>query len=157
MPAGRPTDYKEEYIEQARAIISVMGSTNVELAAIFGVDDRTLYRWQQEYPEFCQAIKDAKDDYDTKNVEASLRQRAIGYSHPDTKFATHEGVITDQREFTKHHPPDPTSAIFWLKNRNPKRWRDKQEVEHSGAMGVVNMTTDEYKQARSEMLADDDC
>ena len=39
MPAGRPTDYKEEYIEQARAIISVMGSTNVELAAIFGVDD----------------------------------------------------------------------------------------------------------------------
>jgi len=23
-------------------------------------------------------------------------------------------------------PPDVTACIFWLKNRNPKRWRDAQ-------------------------------
>ena len=25
----------------------------------------------------------------------------------------------------KHYPPDPISAIFWLKNRQRKKWRDK--------------------------------
>lgn len=31
----------------------------------------------------------------------------------------------------KHYPPDPTSMIFWLKNRQPQDWRDKTEVELS--------------------------
>jgi len=29
----------------------------------------------------------------------------------------------------KHYPPDTTAAIFWLKNRQPAKWREKQEVE----------------------------
>ena len=48
-----------------------------------------------------------------------------------------------------------SAAIWWTKAR--MRWTEKQEVEHSGAMGVVDMTVDEYKQARLEMLGDDDC
>jgi len=35
-------------------------------------------------------------------------------------------------------PPDPTSMIFYLKNRRPDRWRDKQEVEHKGDL-IVNI------------------
>ena len=29
-------------------------------------------------------------------------------------------------------PPDTTAAIFWLKNRQPDKWREKQELAHSG-------------------------
>ncbi len=27
------------------------------------------------------------------------------------------------------HAPDTTACIFWLKNRKPAEWRDKQDVE----------------------------
>ena len=28
--------------------------------------------------------------------------------------------------------PDTTACIFWLKNRQPKEWRDKSEIEVPG-------------------------
>ena len=31
-------------------------------------------------------------------------------------------------DFIEHFPPDPTSMIFWLKNRQPDKWRDKRET-----------------------------
>ena len=34
----------------------------------------------------------------------------------------------------KQMHPDVTAQIFWLKNRKPGQWRDKQEVEHSGGL-----------------------
>ena len=40
--------------------------------------------------------------------------------------------FTDEKEVDKHYAPDATAAIFWLKNRQPDKWRDKQEVEQSG-------------------------
>ena len=39
-----------------------------------------------------------------------------------------QGEITET-DITKHYPPDPTSMIFWLKNRRPDRWRDKQSID----------------------------
>lgn len=44
-------------------------------------------------------------------------------------------------------PPDTTAGIFWLKNRKPKDWRDKQEVELSGNVGM----TDALKKARERV------
>ena len=38
---------------------------------------------------------------------------------------------------TKHYPPDPTSMIFYLKNRRPDRWRDKQELAGSLALSAL--------------------
>lgn len=35
--------------------------------------------------------------------------------------------------------PDTTAAIFWLKNRRPDLWRDKQHTELSGET-VSNLT-----------------
>ena len=28
-------------------------------------------------------------------------------------------------------PGDVTSQIFWLKNRRPDKWKDKQELDHT--------------------------
>lgn len=28
----------------------------------------------------------------------------------------------------KHYPPDTVAGIFWLKNRQPDKWREKQEI-----------------------------
>ena len=153
---GRPTVFDERFIEQARIIGANLGSTNIQLAAIFGVAESTLYEWIALYPALSEAIKAGREHYDNNLVQGSLRQRAVGYSHPDVHISNYKGEIT-QTPITKHYPPDATSMIFWLKNRDPNRWKDKQDIEHSGVMGVVNMNTDEYKQARSEMIVIDDC
>jgi len=42
---------------------------------------------------------------------------------------------------TKEVQPDTTAQIFWLKNRRPEAWRDKQEVEHSGTMKLEDFFT----------------
>jgi len=69
-------------------------------------------------------------------VVRSLFQRACGYSHPEDKIFQHEGnpVVVPT---TKHYPPDATSAIFWLKNRDPANWRDKVEHEVELPEGVT--------------------
>jgi hypothetical protein len=32
--------------------------------------------------------------------------------------------------YEEHRPPDVGAAFIWLKNRDPDRWRDVQNVEH---------------------------
>lgn len=52
-------------------------------------------------------------------------------------------------EKTKEVVPDTTAQIFWLKNRRPDKWRDKQDIEHTGNMTVNNpmkdLTTEELR------------
>lgn len=134
---GRPTDYRQEYAVQAEKLC-MLGATDAEMADFFQVTDRSINRWKLAHPEFCQALKRGKMLADAE-VANRLYGRAMGYSCPETKFATFEGMITDQREITKHYPPDTTAAIFWLKNRQPGKWRDKIDHEHefTGDLHVV--------------------
>lgn len=124
---ARPTNYKPEFAEQARKLCE-LGATDMELADFFKVSDRTIYRWQTQFPEFCQALKAGKDFADER-VERSLYHRATGYTFDSEKVFQFQGRIV--RAKTKEHaPPDTTAMIFWLKNRRPEAWRDKSEVHH---------------------------
>lgn len=130
---GRPPKYKPSFAEQA-AKLCLLGATNADLADFFTVSIRTVERWTVEHEDFCRAVKEAKDTADAK-VERSLFQRAVGYSFDSEKiFNGKDGVVrADTRE---HVPPDVTAQIFWLKNRQKERWRDKQEVEASGTLTI---------------------
>lgn len=128
MPAGRPSTYKPEFVAQAQKLCA-LGATDVELADFFGVSDRTIYRWQAEHEEFCQALKAGKDSADER-VERSLYHKAVGYSYDAVKIFQHQGQIIEA-PYREHVPPSDTAAIFWLKNRRKDDWRDKQEHEHS--------------------------
>lgn len=131
--AGRPTDYREEMNDLVYKFC-LLGATDERLAELLDTTVTSLNTWKKKYPEFLASIKKGKDIADAE-VVGSLFHRAKGYSHTDTKFATHEGLITDEREYVKHYPPDATSAIFWLKNRQKAQWRDKQDHEHTGPDG----------------------
>lgn len=133
MPAGgRPSKYKPEYNEQAYKLC-LLGATDKDLANFFDVNEDTIYEWKKEYPEFSESLKKGKDIADA-TVAQKLYHRAIGYDCKVTKFATYEGRITDEVNYIEHHPPDTTAAIFWLKNRQKSKWRDKQDIEHSGEL-----------------------
>lgn len=129
---ARPSKYKDEFPKQAYKLC-LLGATDRELADFFEVDEATINRWKDKYQEFCESLKKGKQIADS-TVAEKLYHRAIGYEHEDTQFATFQGEITDRETYIKHYPPDTTAAIFWLKNRQSAKWRDKQEYEHSGEM-----------------------
>lgn len=138
---GRPTKYKPEYVKQAKKLC-LLGATDKDLAVFFEVNEDTINEWKKKQPKFSESLKDAKTESDAKVVK-SLYQRAIGYDCVDTKFATFEGKITDEREYIKHYAPDVTAQIFWLKNRQPEDWRDVQEFA-----GELNITINEKFKGR---------
>lgn len=124
---GRPTKYRPEYAEQAYKLC-LLGHTDAEMASFFDVVESTINDWKLEHDEFYESIKRGKAIADG-NVVDRLYQRATGYSHPDTHFTSYEGEVK-ATPTTKHYPPDTTAAIFWLKNRQKKNWRDKVVVEN---------------------------
>jgi hypothetical protein len=130
-PVGRPSLYPT--IDQKKVeILCKRGFTDVQLAEFFDVTEHTIANWKNEHPDFLQSLKTWKASADEK-VEKSLYERANGYEHPEDQIFQFQGtpVIVPT---VKHYPPDTTAAIFWLKNRQPEKWRDGQEHRISGEL-----------------------
>jgi transcriptional regulator with XRE-family HTH domain len=132
---GRPTKYKEEYDDQVYKLC-LLGATDKEIADFFEVSESTINEWKRDYKSFSESLKKGKWLADA-NVAERLYQRALGYEHPEDDIKAYMGdiIITPT---IKHYPPDPTAAIFWLKNRQSAKWRDKQEVDISNPDGTLN-------------------
>lgn len=125
---ARPTDFREEYVDQAYKLC-LLGAIDRDMADFFGVSVTTFRRWARRFPLLRDALKQGKAHADSIIAE-KLFQRAKGYEHPEDKIFLHEGVPVIVPT-TKHYPPDTTAAIFWLKNRQPDKWRDRKNVELS--------------------------
>lgn len=128
---GRPSAYRKEYCIQVEKLCK-LGATDKEIADFFEVSVDTVYEWKKVHPEFSESIKNGKEIADAE-VASKLFHRATGYEHAedDIRAVNGEIVITPT---IKHYPPDTTAAIFWLKNRQKDKWRDRQEV--TGADGA---------------------
>ena len=142
MAGGRPTKYKPEFAKIAEQMCN-LGATDPQLAEAFDVTISTITLWKVTYPEFSAAIKISKDNADNL-VEQSLYKRALGYECEEIDIRVIEGQIVETK-VKKVYPPDPTAMIFWLKNRQKEKWRDKQEVQHSGS--ILTEMTDEQLEA----------
>jgi hypothetical protein len=137
---GRPTAYKPQYVERVRELCN-NGATDAEIADAFHVDITTIWRWKCRFPEFCNALKTGKSEADAR-VERSLYHRAIGYSYESEKITVlRDGKIV-RVPYREHVPPDTTAMIFWLKNRQPAKWRDVQRHE-VGTPGEFDRLTNE--------------
>jgi len=150
------------------------GLTDKQIAKNLGIGIRTFYEYKNNYPQFLQSLKRGKEVIDFE-VENALLKRALGYEYDevtkerilkkDEKGAPlvnihgvpiYEMVVT--KKVTKQVAPDTTAQIFWLKNRKPQEWRDKQEVTHGGNITLNNpykdLSTEELK--RIAALGDKD-
>lgn len=78
------------------------GLTNEQIANNLGIGKTTFYRMIKDHSELLEHLKKGKEVVDYE-VENALLKNALS------------GNITAQ--------------IFWLKNRKPKQWKDKVEVE----------------------------
>jgi hypothetical protein len=69
-----------------------------------------------------------------------------GYSHPAVKIFMPAGASEPvYAPYTQHYPPDANAALRWLMNRQPERWRDRRNMDHTGSVDVrlMQMTPDE--------------
>lgn len=114
------------------------GLTDKQISHNIGITEQTLNIWKRSYPSFFESLKKGKEVVDIE-VENALLKRALGYEYTETKTEEYivEGVPVKRITKTvKEVIPDTTAQIFWLKNRKPGQWRDKQDIEHSGAVNV---------------------
>lgn len=86
------------------------GLTDEEIAAKCGVTRSTLSDWKSRFPDISDALKKGKDVVDDE-IEQALYNKALS--------------------------GDCTAMIFWLKNRRPEAWRDKQEIKTDNEVRYV--------------------
>lgn len=89
--------------------------------------DNKMDSWYRQQPFF--------NEYRLKKIEDYLR-------FVDSLKTEDVGELVVTKEVIKEVQPDTTAQIFWLKNRQPDKWRDKQDVEHSGQIGGVTIIND---------------
>jgi hypothetical protein len=152
---GRPSSYKPEHAKMAKHAAK-LGATDADLAKIFGVSDATIDNWKAQHPDFLGSSKEGKEEADA-GVVRSLFQLALGYSYNAEKiFCDRNGRVT-RVPYVEHVPPDVTAQIFWLKNRDPKRWRDAWQVEAAVGKYIISdrpLTHEEWVKACGATVID---
>lgn len=123
------------------------GLTDEQIAAKIGIHVRTLYEWKNKCQQIEQSLKKGKEVADIE-VENALRKKALGFREKEQTVSTKKTVeyeggrrvreVTEPvvTEVEKYYPPDTTAQIFWLKNRKPEQWREKQEQKVDLTSGV---------------------
>lgn len=119
-------EFRAEIMAEA-VELGLSGATDFEAAEALGISDRTLRLWKARDPAFAKALSVSKDIADGK-IEASLYHKARGYTYRSEKIFQYEGQVI-RAETVEHVPPSDTAIIFWLKNRQRDKWRDKVDVE----------------------------
>lgn len=126
--------WDKSHIETVRKLAeqSDNGCTDEEIAAAIGCSMKTVHRWVKRYPEFAEARNSTKI-IKIEQVEESLFKSARGYETEEVKEIYDEDNNLVRKEVTKKQvPPNTTAQIFYLKNCMPVKWRDKQDIQHTG-------------------------
>jgi DNA-binding XRE family transcriptional regulator len=158
---GRLTEYRPMYAKMAYKI-ALLAATDADLAEIFEVSEKTINNWKKEHKEFNSALKKGKVVADA-NVACKLYSRAIGYSFEEVTFEkigtkelleeANSSITTDiykKKVVIKEVTPDTTAQIFWLKNRQKDKWRDKHDV----GFNLDRLTEEQLDQIVEKIMKD---
>jgi len=117
-----------------------------QIAHNIGIHRETLRRWMQKESGICDAIKRGTAPADFE-VENALYKRATGYKVIERKKVKNPDGTLRTEITEKEVPPDATAIIFWLKNRKPEKWRDRNDAR-------LEIVDSEKRKAVEDFLAD---
>ena len=122
------------------------GLTDEQIASNVGVCRDTLIQWKKKYTDISDTLKKGKEVVDIQ-VENALLKRALGYEYEEVKEEYECGELAKTTRTKKQIAPDVTAQIFWLKNRRPDKWRDKQDIKVDGNINnpYEQLTTEDLK------------
>ena len=151
---GRPSEYKDEYAKIAESLCK-LGATDAEIAEALGFCETTINSWKLKHQEFSEALKNGKMLADAR-VADSLYRRATGYEHKAVKIVADAKTGAEhQVEYIERYPPDTTACIFWLKNRQRAKWRDRVENDTTinGGLSLTNLTPAEVDAEIAKLIS----
>lgn len=139
------------------SIISSMardGMTSEEIAKKIGIAPSTFYKWMHENKDLSEAVMANKEMAD-RTVEAALYQLATGFDYYEDKVSASGKRL---KNVVQHESPNIAAIKMWLNNRQPKKWRDKREIELSGRVdsSFDNLGTDELIKHLEKLEGDND-
>ena len=126
------------------------GLIDKQVAKNMGVADSTLRGWKRRFPEIAEALRKGKEVVD-REVENALYKRALGYWVTETETTTYSDGTTKTTEKRRHIVPDTTAQIFWLKNRKPDQWREKNDLTLTPSNGVLESLMELHKHGDSKV------
>ena len=130
--------------------LAAQGLTKAQIAQSMGIHRATLFRKINESSDFSDAIKTGQAQ-GVADVTNALFERAMGCNVTEERFIDGKLITA-----TKYFPPDATSCIFFLKNRDPENWKDRQYVDetHHAAPADIPINKDMTPQQAAETYAD---
>lgn len=156
-PQNRQMVYKtriEPYLNDVVRWLA-QGETQYNVANKLGVDNGSFSELKSRHSALDQAVEMGLAILQSK-LEKSLYKKAMGYD-------TEEVTLTEnldaggnpygrkKRETkTKHHEPDTNALQFALKNLDPDKWKDKQELSMRGDLDIGERAT-KYEALFSEL------
>ena len=120
------SQYRQLFAHQAYLLCRNHGYEDSQLAEVLDVSLATLEAWKRKHAAFREAIQAGKQEFDEEHVEAALLKLATGFVR---KQVTTRTIRRDGQEYTEtvevkeEIPGDVRAQIFWLCNRNPRRWK----------------------------------
>jgi len=145
----RPTKYRKEF-PQMLVKHMMDGNSYEAFGAIVNVTEETLNAWTKKYPEFDHAKKLGKE-YERLFWENVLKRGATGNLAPVMKqIAIYDknNKLKYKRVMSEPGKFNATAAIFALKNKFPKQWRDSQHIDLTLKDGTENLSDDEIKRLK---------
>ena len=160
--------FSKKTVERIVGLIKSDTYTIAEICRQVGITPKTYHQWVNDYPDFADAIEQAKDErMQAMVIEAkkSLMKKIQGYDVTETKVVTVPGtkkdekgnpkpIIKEQTTTKKHIQADTAAIIFTLTNGDPEHWRNRQTTEVTGKDGkdLFASKTDEELAAEIEEL-----
>ena len=129
------------------------GLIDKDIASKMDIAYSTFRVWRDKYPTISSALKKQKQIVDFE-VENALLKKCFGYNAPVKKNLKLKRVeykegfkIKEYEEIVEvtdevHIPADTTAQIFWLKNRQPDKWREKVDKTNNSDDDKVVIVND---------------
>lgn len=133
--SGRPQcRYHPVLTPLACKYMAKCGLSLVKIASELGLSANGLRVWRLKYPELEAAIQDSSS-VNNDLVERALFERATGYNFIETKTHVYKGAVV-KADVVKHVPPDPASIMWYQRNRDPDRWRDRPAASSTVSVNI---------------------
>jgi DNA-binding transcriptional MerR regulator len=135
----RPEKY-ETHVKPHLTEIKALRESGMKLEAIakqLKISHESLYKYQREYPEFAECLQTAREKLHADmliaaedSLLAKLKDRYEEVETITEEFINKEGeIMTKNIVKTRVIPADTTAIIWALKNRDPKNWKDRTELD----------------------------
>lgn len=122
------------------------GLTDEQIAKNMGISRATLSKYKNKHQDILDTIKKGKEIVDYE-VENALLKKTLGYTVTLNKQkVTKDGDIVNITEDV-HIAPDTMAIIYWLNNRKPDVWKNKQDKDNNDTLKKLDKLLEEQKNA----------